>query len=77
MQTLANVDTPNGAYLRHEHQESDLCGFQAERAYFIIVDTRENTSEDACTPQQTLTRYLINNIFILFHGVFDSNFIMR
>jgi hypothetical protein len=75
VQTLPKLNTPNGADLCYGHQKSQLCGFQTEGPEFMIVDAHENTVEYACTPQQALTRYTINNILILFHSVFDSIFI--
>lgn len=45
VQTLPNFHTPNGADLCYGHQKSKLCGFQTERAEFMIVDAHENTIE--------------------------------
>jgi hypothetical protein len=69
VKALANVDTPNGTDLCHSHQEIKLCGFQTERAKFMIVDAHENTIEYACTTKQTLTPDLINDTVIVFHFV--------
>jgi hypothetical protein len=44
-QALPNLGTPNGADLCYDHQKSKLCGFQTERAEFMIVDAHENTIE--------------------------------
>jgi len=60
VQTLPNLDASNGASLCDDHQKSQLCSFQTKGAEFMIVNAHENTIEDACTPQQALTRDLIN-----------------
>ena len=67
MQTLPNLDTPNGASLCHKNQKIQLAGFQAEGTEFSIVDAREHTIKFAGARQQALTRDLINETFTVIH----------
>jgi len=75
VQALPNLDASNGASLGYKNQKIRLACFQAEWTEFSIVDTREDPIKFAHAHQQALMRYTINNILILFHGVFDSFFI--
>ena len=67
VQTLPNLDTPNGASLCHKNQKIQLAGFQAEGTEFSIVDTREHPIKFAHAHQQALMRDLINDIVTVIH----------
>ena len=67
MQTLPNLDTPNGASLCHNNQKIQLGCFQAEWTEFSIVDAREHTIKFASARQQALTRDLINKTVLVIH----------
>jgi primosomal replication protein N len=73
VQTLPNLNTPNGPNLCHKNQKIQLACFQAEWAEFSIVDASEHTIKFAGARQQAVTRDLINGTvtliytFICFH----------
>lgn len=67
VQTLPNLNTPNGPNLCHKNQKIQLACFQAEWAEFSIVDASEHTIKFAGARQQAVTRDLINGTVTLIH----------